>query len=464
MNARRSGLKLTLLALAVLLLGLVPYPQVFATTMRQAEEHRLAREYGAALDAYERAADLLPDSPLPWLQAGEVLLHQNRLEQAAAAFREAEGLGGGELALLGLGESRAGGGDWAAALQAWLRARALAPDDARVYVALGRGSVAQDRFGQALRHLAEALNRQPTLDEAAEARALLGRLLLADDPLQAADHLRRAGDADMLSVLSAAEMEPDPIRRDLLLGAAFLQRGELALARRRFEWAVARAPLDAEPHAYLAHTLDQMGETHAARELLERAIALDPDSALAYYFLGVHERQVGNVETAQATLWEALLRDPDNAALYVEMGQAFVELGDYAHAEEWYAKAVEIVPRDVEFHLALVHFYLDHLYRVEEEGLPAAQAADALAPGDPRIQDLLGWAHYLTGSPADSERFLLRALDLDPDLVSAQYHLGSLYVRSGQRDLARQHLQRAADLDTQGYYRARAEALLADWE
>jgi tetratricopeptide (TPR) repeat protein len=146
------------------------------------------------------------------------------------------------------------------------------------------------------------------------------------------------------------------------------------------------------------------------------------------------------------------------------MGQAFVDLGEYAHAEEWYAKAVELVPQDVEFHLVLVHFYLDHLYRVEEGGLPAAQAAEALAPGDPRIQDLLGWAHYLRGSSAESEWFLLQALALDPDLVSAHYHLGSLYARSGQRDLAHQHLRRAADLDTQGYYRARAEAMLADWE
>jgi hypothetical protein len=49
-------------------------------------------------------------------------------------------------------------------------------------------------------------------------------------------------------------------------------------------------------------------------------------------------------------------------------------------------------------------------------------------------------------------------------LVSAHFHLGSLYAGAGQVDLARQHLQRAIDLDTSGYYRERAELILKDLE
>jgi tetratricopeptide (TPR) repeat protein len=461
MNFRRAGLKLILLALAVALLGLVPYHQAFTTAVRQGEVHGLAHEYGAALDDYQRAARLGVESPLPWLRSGEILLCQHRFVQATVAFREAERLGGREMAWLGLGESLAGRGDWAAATRAWVQARAMVPGDARVYVALGRSKIAQSQFDQAVDHLGEALNCEPSAREASASRALLGRLLIADDPARAADLFRRAGDEDMLAVLSAAWAEPEPARRDLLLGSAFLQRGELTLARRQFERSAALEPFEAEPHAYLAHTLDQLGETAAARELLDRALALDPDSALAYYFLGVHHRQVGNVEDAQAALWEALLRDPENAALYVEMAGAFVDLGEYPRAEEWYRGAVEVAPEDLEFQLVLAHFYLDHLYRVEEGGLPTAQAAVVLAPDDPRPHDLLGWGYYLIGKPLEGERFLLQALSLEPNLASAHYHLGSLYTHSGQLVLARQHLQRAADLDTEGYYRAHAEALLS---
>ena len=63
---------------------------------------------------------------------------------------------------------------------------------------------------------------------------------------------------------------------------------------------------------------------------------------------------------------------------------------------------------------------------------------------------------------AEGEQALRQALSLDPDLTTAHYHLGSLYLTTGRRELARWHLQRAADLDLHGFYRDRAELLLAD--
>jgi tetratricopeptide (TPR) repeat protein len=391
-----------------------------------------------------------------------VLLAQHRFRQAAAALEEAERRGGGVEALLGQGEGYAGSGDLPRAVDVLLRALTLAPDDARPRIALGGASIDQGLFDQAARHLERALELEPSRKEAVMAHALLGRLLMGSDPARAADHLRQASDGDMLSVLDAAGTEPDPARRALLLGAAFLQRDDLALAQRHFEQAVALAPTDAEALAYLAHVLDRTGRTVAAGELLAEALDRDPDSALVYFFLGVHDRRLGDVAGAQAALWEALLRDPDNAALRVEMAETFVDLPDYPGAEEWYRAAVEAAPGDVEFHLLLAHFYLDHLYRVEEGGVPAAEAAVALAPGDARAHDLLGWAYHLAGRHAAGERALTQALALDPDLVSAHYHLGSLYATTGRPELARRHLQRAADLDTGEYYRRRAQTVLRE--
>jgi protein O-GlcNAc transferase len=462
MKRSRAGLELGLLALGILLLGLVPYPRDLTAAMRRGESHRAAREYGAALNAYKEASRLDPQSPWPWLRMGQVLLAQRQFDRASAVLQEAERLGGGVDALLALGESCAGSGDWTAAMQPWLRALAVAPGDARVYVALARASMAQDLFDQAMARLSRALELQPGDDLAARAHDLLGRLLLGDDPVQAADHFYRAGDEDMLDVLVAAGAEPDPGRQALLLGAAFLQRDELTLARRQFERAAALLPTDASALAYLGHVLDRLSETGAARQTLERAQALDPDAALAYYFMGLHDQQVGNMAAAQADLWQALQRDPENAALRAAMGETFSRQGEYPQAEEWYQGTVAVAPDDVEFHLLLAHFYLDHLYKVTTGGLPAAQATVALAPDDARAQDLLGWAYNLAGDYAQGEQALSLALALDPDLVSAHYHLGSLFKNIGRGNLARQHLQRAADLDTTGHYRLRAETLLAE--
>ena len=465
---KRSGLPpsilgLTILLLVSLLLGLAPYPRAFTAAMRQAMTHQTAGEYSAALAAYQQAAGLSPESALPWLRMGEILLHQHRPLETTAAFREALQRDGGVDALLGLGESYAQRGDWAQAISTWHHALAYAPQDPRIQLALGRGAIAQQEFQQAQDYLTQVLQLEPSTDQAASAHALLGRLLMADDPVQAAHHLRQAGDASLLAVLDVAQAEQDPTRRSLLLGAAFLQRDELILARHHFEQALSLSPGSAEAHAYLAHTLDRLGQTGRARQLLEQALELDPDSVLAYYFLGLHHRRVGHVEEAQETLWSALLRDTENAALRIAMAETFLEQSDYERAEEWYQAAVQVAPEDIEFHLLLAHFYLDHLYRVEEKGLAAATAATTLVPDDARAQDLLGWAYYLAGDADSSQETLALALSLDPGLASAHYHLGSLYASTGPKELARQHLQRAIDLD-EGYYRERAEALLADLE
>ena len=464
MNSWRARLGLILLALGVLLLGLTPYPRLVSTAMHQARSYRTAREYGAALTAYRQAAELVPGSPQPWLQMGEVYLLQRRSAPATVSFLEAQRRGGGLEALLGLGESYAMRGNWSSAIQSWLPAQAQAPNDPRIYVALGRANIGQSDFDQARDYLTQALQLQPSGIEAAAAHSMLGRLLADDDPALAADHLRQARDHDMLAVLETVDKETDPARRAQLLGIAALQRNELTLARHHFERAIAEAPSDAETLAYLAHTLDQLGETVAAREWLERALEQDGDSAIVYYFLGTHHRLVGNPGAAQAALWQGLLLDPKNAALRAEMAMAFEDQSDYPQAEEWYVGAVEAAPSEVDFHLMLVGFYLNHLYRVQEAGLPAAQALVDLVPDDARAHDLLGWAYHLAGLQAEAQQSLLHALSLDPDLVSAHYHLGSLYRFTGQSNLARWHLQRAADLDTGGYYRERAEGLVGDLE
>jgi Tfp pilus assembly protein PilF len=51
---------------------------------------------------------------------------------------------------------------------------------------------------------------------------------------------------------------------------------------------------------------------------------------------------------------------------------------------------------------------------------------------------------------------------LDPDLARAHYHLGALYAARGDMEAAQQEYQRAIDLDTEGFYRQRAEKAMEE--
>ena len=51
---------------------------------------------------------------------------------------------------------------------------------------------------------------------------------------------------------------------------------------------------------------------------------------------------------------------------------------------------------------------------------------------------------------------------LEPDLAHAHYHLGPLYAARSDMEAAQQEYQRAIDLDTEGFYRQRAEKALEE--
>jgi tetratricopeptide (TPR) repeat protein len=99
---------------------------------------------------------------------------------------------------------------------------------------------------------------------------------------------------------------------------------------------------------------------------------------------------------------------------------------------------------------------------VEEEGVAAALRAVELDPESAAAHDVLGWAYHLTGRWKEARTHLQRALALELDLARAHYHLGALYAARGDVEAAQRAYQRAIDLDTEGFYRQRAEKALEE--
>jgi tetratricopeptide (TPR) repeat protein len=146
----------------------------------------------------------------------------------------------------------------------------------------------------------------------------------------------------------------------------------------------------------------------------------------------------------------------------VDLAQAYLEEPDYVAAEGWFRAAVQREPEDARFQLFLAQFYVDHVYKVKEEGVAAALRAVELDPESAVAHDVLGWAYHLTGRWRQANTHLQRALALEPDLARAHYHLGALYATGGDVQAAQREYQRAIDLDSEGFYRQRAERALDD--
>jgi tetratricopeptide (TPR) repeat protein len=452
-----------LLAVAVVLASLQHIrPSRFYALLAQGDEQRAVYLYFSAAESYRQAAQLDSHDPEALLRLGEVYLELQQYLDAAQAFAAASQCGGNTPAVhSGLARALQGHGDFAGAVYHWQQLIAQQPDDVQARLGLANTWLAQEDWEQAQLALNEVLDVQP---DSATAHFSLGQLAALDDLDRARLHLHAARldpayEAVARQWLDALADSDDDAYRAARLGRLFLAEDRLNLARRALERAVALNPAYGEAHAYLGHVLDRLGEDGGAS--LAEAVELAPDSVVAHYLWGLHLRQSGELASARAEFEAALARDPSNPALMVEIGLCILQgsqtIEDYVEGEGWLVKAAETEPDNPDWAKQLAHFYLDTLISVEEKGLPSAQEAARLAPGDAEAYDLLGWAYYLTSRFPAAHAELQHALELNPRSALAHYHMSAVWVALKQPEQARLSAERAASLDPAGEVGRRAK-------
>jgi tetratricopeptide (TPR) repeat protein len=479
---KRPWLPIVLLSVAILVLGLYPVDRALVAAVQRGDEAAAERQYSESLRAYELGVQRCPGCPQPHLRRGAVYVAQGRYDEAQAAYLVATRLGGlsdatmGGLAALHAAENserlavgelehllarRPGRGD------GWLRL-------GEAHQALGESAQARHAFERALSLDIPAGQRQAVHDQ-------LGVLCLALDgvergagcALERWTEVARGPDVALaesaarlvqaLRLLVQTDNSVDLALAQARLGEALYRHGDLDLARRQFEAALALEPAYADAHAYLGHVLSLLGEHQAAVDHLERAIALQPTYTLPRYFLGTHYVRLGWWLTGRDILEQAHDVDPLDPAICAAVADTYLR-GDapwYDVAEQWLQAAVDRAPADPRFHLLLAHFYVDRAIDPGVRGVAAAREAVDLAPESSEAQETLGWAYHLGGQSGLALGPLLRAQELAPYAPRIRYRLGEVYRALGQPEQARQHLQMAVDLDWHGSIGERARRSLA---
>lgn len=139
------------------------------------------------------------------------------------------------------------------------------------------------------------------------------------------------------------------------LGAKYLQRGQLELAREKLKKAINQDNKNALAQVTYGSLLSQTGEVDKAGRHFKRAIALEPENAEHRNKFGVFLCQQGNVKRAEEE-FAAAAKDPyyrtpeyalDNA------GICLMDNGDLAGAERYLRAAVRENPK---FASSYLHF------------------------------------------------------------------------------------------------------------
>jgi len=453
--------------LAALVLILRPIDTRCRDLLRHGDALASSTDRTAAVAAYEEATQMCPGDPEPYLQLARLYLDWGRTDEALAMLAEAERLGVGEGGSARLEElwvaAYTARADWPAVVEHARRVIALSPDDApgsrdarhtlaRAYVEMREWDMAQVEY--------ETLLRADPGDALAHER--LGALLVGEDSA-AIQHLFAAGTDladELLDALEQPGVADDPAYAQALLGRALFEAEEWALASYHFEQALYMDPSYPDAHAYLGYALNQMERYREAWPHLLMAVSWAPDSVVTHTFLGLYYEGQGDYAAARAEYETAYDLDPTNPATCVAIGNTWVAEGRYVAAEIWLSEATSLQPDNPVWWETLARFYLDHNITFEGRAVAATERLLELAPDDAQAYDLSGWAAFQAGDRSTALDRLLQALDLDPTLASAHYHLGVLLDEQGDSQGAQEAFARAIDLDSTGTFASLVERAL----
>jgi tetratricopeptide (TPR) repeat protein len=251
--------------------------------------------------------------------------------------------------------------------------------------------------------------------------------------------LQRVRDADRIGMALpfAGKYYSKPERNYSALGAAFFAGGFPDLALRYLE----RSPQDNEK------TLLAIGKIHLgegrwapARRYLERGLALAPESADGWNSLGAVDVGEGKMADALAHFEKALTIRPEMISALVNAGQAHMALDRLPDAEKVFRRALELDPKDAAAANQMGELSVKR-QRDSEARRFFQQAITSRRDYAPAI-DNLATLYARAGQWNDAIAAFRYGIDVVPGEDSFYLNLASLYVSMGNREAARQVIER----------------------
>jgi len=252
-----------------------------------------------------------------------------------------------------------------AAIEAFQKAVALAPESAPLANDLGTSYLDADRIDDAIASFQQAVALDPQLYEPqrnlAIALALAGRSAESSEAFRIARQME-PGDLSLYLVSSQLLMEagrvdeavsvleeartwaPDSAPVESQMGLVRLRRGETGLALEAFRKAAALEPDNPEHHNRLALGLSQAREGDCGLEAIEKALELLPDASHLLDSLGTVRLARDEPAEAIAAYRRAVALEPDRAVYRFNLSVALARHGATREAESEKAEALRMDP------------------------------------------------------------------------------------------------------------------------
>jgi predicted O-linked N-acetylglucosamine transferase (SPINDLY family) len=283
----------------------------------------------SALDAFQRAARLLPGDAEAHYNLGVAQQQSGHVNDAAASFE---------------------------------RALEIQPEFAMAHNNLGNARQDLGQLQQAAASYRRALELQADF---AEAHNNLGNVQ---------KRLERLDDA-VLSYRQALALQPDFVEAHNNLGAVQQLLGHLDEAEASYRETLRLSPDFVEAHSNLGNVLRLQGKPEQALESCGRALQLSPDYADALANGGLALKELGRFDEAAGCFRRVLELRPENAEAYYNLAGVQQSQGKDADAAANFRRALELKPGYAEAHLTLGNVMLD-LGEIDEAASNYRRAAE----------------------------------------------------------------------------------------
>lgn len=427
--------------------------------------HTNQGQYSEAMQEYEAALDLDPQSSTMYQQAAQLALEMGDASRAFTLAKRFSDLSPeNPEAYLLLGQVNWAKGDSDAARKAFEKALELKPGYSEALFALGNllGAHSPD---DAKKYLESYVKENP--DDAAEAlyqiamlESRAGKDPMAEERLKGAvaadpDHMqarhalaqlyeaRRDTEAALAAYQGILERDPRNIMLLNHIGEIYVLKDDNVRAKDHFVRAKEIAPSHPASCLWLALMAEEAGEYAEAAKQVRESAALPEDAALNLR-LSYYLSQDGKLKEAVAVLDEAQKRWPENEEVAYFLGLGLDDLKETARAATMMEKVLKLKPghRDALFQLGSMREKLGEFKASEA----AFQELLKSHPNDAAALNYLGYMLVERGIRHDeAEAFIKRALAIEPDNGAYMDSLGWALFKRGDFPGAVVWLKRAAE-------------------
>ncbi|HIE28661.1 TPA: tetratricopeptide repeat protein [Candidatus Poribacteria bacterium] len=344
---------------------------------------------------------------------------------------------------------------------------------AEAYFQLGLVSVRKKQLKEAEEAFRQALSQKPTMAQAHYQLALLyskrKRVTEAKKEMEIFQKLRRETE-QFQKQREALVRSVDKASAFANLGLLYLNEQKYEEAAREYQKALWHNPDFAEAYNGLGHAYAMLGRFEEAIQAQQKAIELQPKMAEAYAGLGftrMKQAELSQSEEdyrlAMAAYRKATELKPDFPEALQNLGNIALKLSLFPEAERAFESLLSLSLKEKKdkdklregINLAQVHLALGMVYLRQENFPKAVSHYQKALNYDPDLVSAyynMGFIATKVGRKALAIEFYNEVLKRQPDMTEAHYLLGKIYAEQKKYVQAEESYQRAIEIEPTASY------------